>query len=323
MDELREMLSYCRPASSSMEEQFIKKFIDPLNPSEDGYGNRILTIGDSPTVMFACHTDTVHHQGLRQKIRVNKNGDFYAASKHSNCLGADDTTGVWLCIQLARLGIPGVYVFHRGEEIGCMGAKYIVRHNSELLESVQSCIEFDRMGYDSIITHQSMGRCASDEFASALAKELGMGHNLDTGGIWTDNVEYVDIIPECTNLSVGYFAQHSPSERQNMKYVKKLLEALTNVNFAALPIVRDPSAKDYDWQDYGKSHKSGYGPMGDLGDLVGLVEDYPETIAEMLFEYGFSEEDILEHLYKEKNILDNRVWDYVLSDEEYWERISS
>ena len=36
----------------------------------------------------------------------------------------------------------------------------------------------------------------------------------DTGGSFTDTANYTDIIPECTNLSCGYYNAHTQSEYQ-------------------------------------------------------------------------------------------------------------
>jgi len=42
--------------------------------------------------------------------------------------------------------------------------------------------------------------------------------------------EFADIIPECTNLSVGYFDQHSVKERQDIKFLEDLANALRFYN---------------------------------------------------------------------------------------------
>ena len=50
--------------------------------------------------------------------------------------------------------------------------------------------------------------------------------NKDPGGIATDSLAFVEIIPECTNLSVGYYYAHSKSETQDVTFLGELAEAL-------------------------------------------------------------------------------------------------
>jgi len=104
------------------------------------------------------------------------------------------------------------------------------------------------MGYTSIITHQMDQRCCSDEFALALSKELnknGFDYDLDDSGVYSDSAEFADIYPECTNISVGYFAQHTNNETQDIEFLESLCKACTKVNWEKLPIVRDPSKIEY------------------------------------------------------------------------------
>ena len=60
---------------------------------------------------------------------------------------------------------------------------------------------------------------------------------LDQGGVWTDSAEFVDVIPECTNISVGYYREHSNEEYQDIDYLESLCEVVTKVNWESLPTV--------------------------------------------------------------------------------------
>jgi len=85
------------------------------------------------------------------------------------------------------------------------------------------------------------GRCCSDEFGTALCKaynKQGLNLSLDNGGIYTDSASFMDIIPECTNLSVGYLNEHTGKEQQNMTFLKKLCETSINVDWKSLPVAR-------------------------------------------------------------------------------------
>lgn len=329
---LREMLSYCRPSGSVTEEQFVTRFIDVLDPLVDEYGNRTLVVGpDNPRVMFASHFDTVHMRGGRQKIRTGSKGDIIATSKHSNCLGADDTTGVYIMLKLIEAEVPGLYIFHYGEEVGCIGAQGIANHDPfNVLNGVDMSIEFDRRGYTSLVTHQMGRRCASDAFGNKLAEELKLGHLLDSTGVFTDNCEYSDVIPEVVNISVGYFDQHTSRERQCPVYVEDLIQSLQEVDFESLPIERDPTVQDHEQFSFrGRGWTSA---EGDYEDLLDMVVTDPDATANMLWEYGFDADDIAKHhktyrrgvraALEEEDMSDNDIAQALadqMADEEWWE----
>lgn len=232
---LKNILRYKRPHGTTTEHAFINRFIDCLpGMTRDKVGNRILQIGNSP-IMWSCHTDTVHRTEGLQKVFYQKN----MLKSNSNCLGADDGAGVCLMIKMIRQKVPGLYIFHRGEECGGIGSRYITTHTPELVKDIKFAIAMDRKGYTDLITHQG-ARCCSDAFGNSLAKELNMEYKLSDRGTFTDTANYTDIIGECTNLSVGYFSQHSIRETQDPKFLKRLLEALSNVNPDNLVGSREP-----------------------------------------------------------------------------------
>jgi len=112
-------------------------------------------------------------------------------------------------------------------------------------------------------------RCCSDNFANSLAKELnkhGFGYEADDSGLYSDSAEFADIYPECTNLSVGYFAQHTEHETQDIEFLESLCKACVKVDWEGLPISRDPKEIEYVdnyynyWGGRGSGkNKSGYG----------------------------------------------------------------
>ncbi len=76
MPDLTYMLQFCRPAGSKAERQFIHKLIDPLGATADAIGNRYIQVGSAPH-LWSAHTDTVHRQGGRQNLWIerDKQGD--------------------------------------------------------------------------------------------------------------------------------------------------------------------------------------------------------------------------------------------------------
>ena len=305
---LLEMLRYMRPEGSMMQTLFCEKFLEPILGPPDSSGNYILVVGPpSPRIAFMAHHDTIHHQGglqtlhvadglvgLSRKSKPKQQFRVKPGSK-SNCLGADCTTGVWLILHMIANDVPGRYVIHAGEECGAIGATALMNDPQALwIEDTDVAIEFDRFGMESIITHQCCRRTASDEFANSLSKILGMGHRIDTGGIFTDSEVYAEIIPECTNLSVGYIGHHSSSETQDIDYAVELANALVDADWSKIVVARDPKVVEYEGWDDPYALRTGTG-SSDRG-LVYLVEDNPEGIAELLENIGWTDVEVAEYL---------------------------
>lgn len=243
---LLEMLTYARPAGSRSERRFIRRFIVPTGAKSDSYGNRILRIGSAP-IVWCSHTDTVHRFGGRQDVRVIRD---VVSAPFSNCLGADDTTGVWLMLEMIRHGVEGLYIFHRGEEVGCVGSRAIADNTPEVLDGIDYAISFDRRGTDSIVTHQMGQRTCSDVFARSLAEALGTDDHMwaDPSGVYTDTNEYAHLVPECTNISVGYMNQHSRHETQDLWFADYLLGNLLSADYTKLIAARIPK-NSWLWED--------------------------------------------------------------------------
>lgn len=323
VDEYLEMVSYMRPAGSAHERKFINRYIRPLKPEVDEMGNLYVTVGSNPTVLWSCHTDTVHRRSGRHDPLVDDEGFVFVnpdGRGQPNCLGADCTTGVWLMVNMIRQGKPGLYVFHRAEEIGCVGSMHIANNEVHRLAGIKYAIAFDRYGYNSVITHQANGRGCSDTFAKALAEQfidMGGQHRRDDGGVYTDTNEYFHLIPECTNISVGYFSQHTTAEVQSLEFLGWLFPALMALDVDALPAERDPADVDvYDYYSdgpysgrryYDYTDDDRYLDPADRGDdlagMVSIIKAEPELVAQVLREYGMSELELAEEVYNKGGLL--------------------
>ena len=248
---LLDMLTYRRPSGSKSERRWIHKFVDTVpGMTRDSFGNRYVVVGDNPTTMVSCHTDTVHGTGGRQKIKrspgvvsLNRSGAHLVKDNKRDCLGADDGAGVFVALEMIHAKVPALYVFHRAEETGGKGSDYISTKTPELVEGIARCIAFDRRGQHDIITDQMYGRCCSDQFAECFGELLDMGHS-PASGTFTDSANYTDLIGECTNVSVGYELEHSPNETVDLYYLEELIDRLTQVDFGSLPSVRLPGEVD-------------------------------------------------------------------------------
>ena len=249
---LARALSMKRPHGTRSVEEFTDWLADrvPTNlklmRSYDKAGNLHIDarVDSTSRTLFVAHVDTVHRECGPNKIRKTQ-GMWYADGA---CLGADDGAGCALLMHLLHTHVPGYYIFTQGEERGGIGAKHLFDHSPELLGEFDRAIAFDRRGIDSVITHQGWGRCCSDEFAASLAGELCADGVLmylgDDTGVYTDTAEFVDIIPECTNLSVGYKNEHSDRETLDLHHFTALAAAVVKIKWDALPTVRDPKVRE-------------------------------------------------------------------------------
>ncbi len=205
----------------------------PYGTKRDEYGNYFLKIGESKT-LFTSHLDTASQDFSR--INHKFDGDFIK-SDGTTILGADDKAGVCIMLYMIENKVPGTYYFFVGEEVGCIGSRKASTNDE--FSGFDRCISFDRRGYNSIITHQMWSRCCSKEFATSLCEELnksGMNYTPDDTGMATDSASFMGIIPECTNVSVGYFNEHTFKEKQNIKFLEKLCKSLLLVNWESLPV---------------------------------------------------------------------------------------
>jgi hypothetical protein len=242
-----EMLSYMRPAYSKYNKKFCRRYIQPVFGLPDQFGNYIKIIGDKPKVAFMAHHDTVHHKSGRAEVKVIKD---HVGCTTQNCLGADDTTGCFIILSMINANVPGVYVIHAAEEIGCVGSSRLVAKKHAFFNHVDFAISLDRKGCTSIITHQVYGRTCSDAFADSLNDVLGGGFVKDTGGVYTDSNEYVSVIGECTNLSVGYYNMHSNREYQDLDFMEQLIQRMINADWSKLVKSRSAGEQGEDPLEY-------------------------------------------------------------------------
>lgn len=342
---LLDMLTFKRPykeGGNETTDQFVERFIAPVAQGVgmriDRSGNIEVDLRKSPEdrTMFASHLDTMHSEEGRQEIIYDGMARVIRAKE--DCLGADDTAGIALMLHLMEAGVAGLYVFFVGEEVGCVGSRAYVEENKHWIPTeIDKVISFDRRGVYSVITHQMGARCCSEEFAEALSQGLTTDELMfcpDDTGAYTDSAQFMDIVPECTNISVGYFNEHTAAETLNVEFLSKLAEALEGVDFNALPVSRDPSVVEF-WGldlpcDY-DPHLEDFVEALDIA-MAGGVEWLSEFIAVIMEEYyGEDFEDVyessmeyawstqeLEEVFKSladrstkdviKDVMDQKVW---------------
>jgi hypothetical protein len=303
LETLVQMLSYRRPAGSKTERRFISEYIRPLGVWQDRGGNLLKRIGNAP-ILWSCHTDTVHRMGGLQPVYVADNEATLPRGTTSNCLGADDTVGVWLLREMILAERPGLYVFHRAEERGGVGSDWLAAHTPQLLQDMECAIALDRRGVSDVITHQAYGRCCSDAFAYSVASQLnakqsGLRYTPDDTGVFTDTANYVELIGECSNLSVGYWSEHTTKESLDLDHAIALRDALLGFDASKLTFERKAGEIDAaDWSGYHRygddaadwSSVSYNGTENDMTErrhtIAELVRDHPNEVADILESFG-------------------------------------
>jgi hypothetical protein len=206
-------------------------------------GNYWATVGDSTSkTLFVAHLDTADH-GKPIEIVHRLPGDGYVGTDGNSILGADDRAGVAVLLYMMSQNVPGDYLMVIGEERGCIGSSDEAKHIEK--GRYNRAIQFDRAGTSEVITHQMGVRTASREFARALCKKLRkysdgvINLQPSDNGVYTDTKEFIGIIRECTNVSIGYEAQHRNEEIQDLAFLVTMAHACIKVEWEQLPTRND------------------------------------------------------------------------------------
>jgi hypothetical protein len=311
MHKMVDMLSYKRPEGSETQDEFCKRFLEPVFGKADKYGNYIKFVGQKPNICFTAHHDTVHKDGGRQKVIVRNDIVTVDPKSGSNCLGADCTSGIYLILEMIKAKVPGVYVVHAAEEIGCIGSRNLVHDEPNWMLDLNAVISFDRKGQESIITHQMGMRTCSDNFAVSLANILNLNLRPDDTGSYTDSNEYAGLVSECTNVSVGYLAQHTAKESQDLFFLDTLRDALVTADWSKLVFERNQYDIEYlnHYQTGFYNYRGGEEIMDDAMDkLYDIVLDHPYRIAEWLNSMGVNHTDLVEELDLPVGEYINKYW---------------
>lgn len=255
------------------EDEVYHKYL-PKNIKKDSFGNYYIKIGDSKTI-FTCHLDTVGNQKLKVNHHIfEKDGNQFVKSDGNTILGGDDKAGVVILLNMIEHNVPGLYLFLMGEEKGTIGSNLLVRNMFNMLGEYDRCIGFDRHAYGSIITRQMGKNCCSNDFAEQLSKEFsknGMQFKSDPFGVWTDTALFMGIVPECTNLSVGYFNEHTNEEEQDLDYMVKLAETSIKIDWENLITTR--TKEHFDTEDPEEQYKITDLPLYKLYNIFEEVEE--------------------------------------------------
>lgn len=331
LEYLCDILSFKRPHNSYSETVFIDKYIASVpgiekDPVDQNYYIHIPNEDGSKCDRgFSAHTDTVHYVEGYQEIYIMDDeenteltNEGFICNNGKDVLGADDGTGIWLMLNMIHNKIPGTYFFFRGEEVGGIGSTAIYDNFEHLYKHLNCLISFDRKGTSDIITHQMGQRCCSEAFSDSLAKELNTHfpeakYISDPTGSFTDSANFIEGISECTNLSVGYYSQHTKNEIQMVLHPLKLRDALLKMNWDSLVYERDPNdidfeynTNDYNTYDYYGTEYNNYLYLT-YYEIKDIVKKTPELAVEIMDTIGITQRDVVK-AQQAAEYYKNRKW---------------
>lgn len=267
-----QLTEYTTPYKTETDlEEFLLERIPDLK--RDAIGNYHKMIGKSET-LFTCHLDNY----CKTKEKVNHViEDNIISTDKTTVLGGDNKAGVTILLYLIEQGVPGHYCFFIGEESavaggGCFGSSVFAFNYKNLIEDKKRAVAFDRRATGSIITRQAAQPCCSDEFADQLAvlfAEQGMEMRKDPTGYYTDTSSFLEIIPECTNISSGVYNEHTKEEFQDIAYLEAVAIAASKIDWESLPTAREPKP----WLDEVDDHEK-YGENEYDAQLYEVVRIY-------------------------------------------------
>lgn len=237
----------------------------PYGYKTDEDGNYYYEVGKGSKSIFACHLDTASKK--YEPVKHVFDGKFIRTNKKT-ILGADDKAGVTILLYMIHHSVPGLYYFFLGEEVGCIGSTAASKR-IDFFSKYDRIISFDRRGTTSIITHQSSKRTCSDSFANALSKEYSKSKldlSKDDTGVYTDSAEFTSSISECTNISVGYYKEHTHDEHQDIEFLENLAKASVLVDWESLPTCRDKTKNEWKSYNYGSYNYNYYGGESSWGN---------------------------------------------------------
>jgi hypothetical protein len=243
------------------EETHLEDFLIERIPElqRDAIGNYHKIIGESDT-LFTCHLD--NYCKKLEKVNHVIEGDIVSTDK-TTVLGGDNKAGVTILLYMIEQNVPGHYCFFIGEESanggGCYGSGMFAYNYKDMIKDKKRAVAFDRRATGSIISRQAAQPCCSNEFVDALIAQFAeqkMEMINDPTGFYTDTSSFLEIIPECTNISAGVYNEHSFEEFQDLAYLEQVGLAAAKIDWESLPSVRKAEAwfvEEDDHEKYGEN----------------------------------------------------------------------
>lgn len=179
--------------------------------------------GDSP-VCLVSHLDTVHKE-LPENILIDEESGLMWSPQG---IGGDDRCGTFavlyiLAHQLKNNGQKPTILFTTNEEIGCVGASKAAKEIPEdKISHLKFLIEIDRRHEDDCVFYNTRNKEFEDYIQTfGFVKATGSCSDISRlSPAW--NVA-------STNLSAGYFNEHTKSEYINVNYLMNTINKIINI----------------------------------------------------------------------------------------------
>lgn len=227
------------------EEKTLEKYL-PRGFKKDSVGNYFYQIGNSET-LFTTHLDTYSKKYEKVNHLEDDDDEYVIFTDGKTILGGDNKLGCCILIGMIENRIPGTYYFFLGEEPilsgGLWGSTRALENKPDFFKNFKRCVAFDRRGYGSIVMRQKGRMSSSDRFIRTIAdklKELGEIEFDESSkyGYYTDTATFMDVIPECTNISAGGFGEHTLNEWVDLNYTYNVYQTALKIKWDELPVER-------------------------------------------------------------------------------------
>ena len=267
-----------------------------------------IIIGE-PKVIYTAHYDTAGDSDV--ELVAKQHMPHVITNGNKGILGADDKSGLTVISFMIEHNVPGLYLFFGDEESGASQSRdwaetdFYTRYKLPI-GSIVSAIAFDRKGYGDVIQTQRGKQCCSMQYAETLSTILSMGgfHYRPADGVYTDTANMIYKIPECTNLSIGYYNQHTDAETQDMLFLHKMVNFMIN-NHESVSII--PAFKGVEvkpvyapnkWKPYLPYDKSKY-EIYDYNTGSWITEERKKKVASIPLTMDYSVEISDKHVISE------------------------
>ena len=175
----------------------------------------IVAIGDIPIALVA-HMDTVYATPVSNLYYDREKNVLWSPEG----LGADDRAGIYAIITLTKMGYRPSVILTTDEEKGGKGASALAKLQPCPIPNLKYMIELDRQGIDDCVFYD----CFNSEFIEYV-QSFGFKHDW---GTFSDISFLMGDWKICgVNLSIGYFDEHSYSERLYVDAMYKTIERVT------------------------------------------------------------------------------------------------
>lgn len=181
----------------------------PLNG--DGW---VYAKGEIP-ILLTAHMDTVHKVQMYEYMEyTDAKGNHILTSQDG--IGGDDRCGIYMILEIIKMGFRPSILFCEDEEIGGVGSdKFIKTEEAKQLGKLNYMIELDRANSDDAVFYD----CDNKDFTKYITEFTGYKKTYGSFSDISNLAPFAGIA--AVNLSCGYYNAHTTSEEVNMEEIKK------------------------------------------------------------------------------------------------------